>query len=378
MTRSRFTLSFPASYAYAGFCLCLALAVAITGCSNIPVDPVNLPFVPPKDTTTKKAGVTISVETSLSSAQVMLGESIQLNAVTRAHKDTTATDSITKSFVLRDSSVLWSIVSGDGSITSSGLYTAPVSIPGTTSQVVIKARSNYDVNASSVVTITVRKPNLLPLSLGAYWVYEQYPLDTITMQRITSRKSIDSVLVVGSVLQGGRVTSMALTYRNGTPKDTTYYSTENGSVFAYTRISDNLGTSPMQRQWIKVLDPNASQWVAYDSTFANIPIVFNGQQGIMNGRLTMTCNRGTSDSISTATSKLSAQRYTVTITVNMMLTVNGINIPVQYTVPANEWYADNVGLVRSMSELFQVTGPFGGALRRTSEERVLLRYSLAR
>lgn len=372
MKRSQIILAFSAVISAALF--------FVAGCTNVPVDPAT-PIVPvggKKDSTTTstKNGITIKVEATPSAATLILGEQLQLSARVTALKDTTATDSLTKNYVLTDSSVTWSIMSGDGSITAKGLYTAPASIPGVTHTVMVKARSNADVKAYAVVTISVRKPNLMPMSIGSYWVYENYPLDTLTNQRIISRKSLDSTLVMGQVLQGGRLSSMVLTYRNAIPHDTVYYYNDNGIIWAYTRLNDNLSTSPLQRQWIKVLDPNATQWVAYDSTLMNVPVTVNNQPALLSGRLTLVCNRGKVDSVTAPAGTFAAQDYTITFTVNMILRVNGIDIPIQYSVPAHQWYSDNVGLVRSMTELFQVVNPFGGALRRSSEESVLSSYSL--
>ncbi|MBL7999064.1 MAG: hypothetical protein JNL32_10550 [Candidatus Kapabacteria bacterium] len=354
---------------------CIMVLAMLSGCSNVPVDPALPIITPPKDTV-RKNGITISVEAQPASATLMLGEQRRLAARMVVTKDTTVTDSATKNFVLRDSSVTWTIISGDGSITASGLYTAPASIAGLTATVIVQARSNAEMKATATVTLTIRKPNLMPLAIGSYWTYETYPVDSLTGQRITSQKQIDSTMVVGSVLQGGRLTNMAINYRNGRPRDTVYYNIQNGVVWAYTKLSDNLSASQLQRQWLKVLDPNSQQWTAYDSTLQNVPVTINGQQGTMSGRLTLVCNRSTADSITTGAGVFNAQKYVCTFTVNMLLTVGGVTIPVQYSVPTTQWYADNTGLVRTISELFQVVNPFGGSLRKSSEESVLLRYAL--
>ena len=355
--------------------LCISIAALATGCSNIPVDPIT-PIIDRPDSNIVSGKVTLSIDVLPQNVILMIGGSVQLTAMITVHRDPLSKDTNVKNFVLKDSSVTWSIVSGGGNITAKGFYSAPLTIAGMSETILVKARSNADVNTSALVTITVRKPNLMPLSLGSYWVYENYPLDTLTGLHIDAQMYVDSTVVMGTVLQGGMVTSMAISYKNGIPHDTVYYTTDNGEVWAYTKLNDNLSITPLDRIWIKVLDANSTQWIAYDSTLSNTAVIVNGQPGVLNGRITLVCARAGVDSIECAAGKFNAQKYIITYTVNVVISVNGINIPVQYSQPSTQWYADNVGMVRSLTDLFQVVNPFGGSLKRTSHEALLTKFEL--
>ncbi|MFN8365604.1 MAG: hypothetical protein U0Y96_00015 [Candidatus Kapaibacterium sp.] len=359
------------------FAILTLLLIKIVGCANAPVDPIS-PIIPSgNDTLNKKNGVKLSVEISPRGSTIMVGESIMLSSKATVTKDTNLvkTDSTVKNYKLTDSTVTWSIESGVGSITYNGMYYAPASITGTEAHVVVKAVLNADLTVVDRTTITITKPNLYPLILGSNWVYDVYPIDTLTGQRITARKSTDSSAIVGNVYQDGKLTSMMINYRNGIALDTNYFYINNTDVYVYTRVQDLVATTNIKRQWIKLIDNNNNNWVAFDTTLSNAPVTINGQSGVISGRLTIQCAKGKTDSVDIAKGKVNAQRFTYTYSVNMIITVNNINIPVQYTIPTDEWFADNVGSVRSMKGLYQVFSMFGGLLKKSEEERVLVSYS---
>jgi len=358
------------------FAILTLVLFKIIGCTNVPVDPISPIITGGNDSLTKKNGVKITIEIQPRGANLMLGEKLALTSKATVTKDSVLakTDSTVKNFMLTDSSVTWSIESGVGSISYNGMYYAPASIIGSVEYVTVKAVLNVNSTVVDRTTITITKPNLYPIMLGSSWVYDVFPIDTLTGQRITSRKSIDSGAVVGTVYQDGKLTSMMINYRNGAPTDTNYFYVNNTDVYVYTRVQDLVATTSIKRQWLKLIDYNNNNWVAFDTTLSNAPVTINGQSGVMSGRLTIQCAKGNTDSVDISGKKVNAQKFTYTYTVNMIITVNNINIPVQYTIPTEEWFADNIGSVRSMKGLYQVFSMFGGLLKKSEEERILTSY----
>jgi hypothetical protein len=88
-----------------------------------------------------------TLEVVPSTATIGLGESQQFTAVVTG---------------LTDTSVRWEILSGVGTLSSDGLFTAPASIPSDTVESVLLATANADTTLTATATVRIGKPVVDP------------------------------------------------------------------------------------------------------------------------------------------------------------------------------------------------------------------------
>ncbi len=353
----------------------IVMAIGLDSCTYTPVDPI-VPVITNIDTNIKANQVTFTVDVPNTDLVVMQRKSVLLDAQVVMHKDTTSADSAVRNYVLKDSSILWSIVSGNGTISAAGMYTAPSVMTGTSETVIVSARPNVDPRLATTIHITVRKPNYQPVAYSTYWVRDHYPIDSLTGMRDESKKYSDSTVVQSTASVGGRQATVLVCYRNGLAVDSSYVINSNNTVYQYLPLNDKLSITALQSQWIKVIDPNEQTWIAYDTSFTNQSTSFNGQAAVLNGSIRIVNNLESADSITLNGNTYDVQKVTSVCTVNLILTVNGITVPLQYTRRSTQWVSDNYGTVRSIDEMVQALNQSCNCCIRTQTESVARSSSL--
>ncbi len=344
--------------------------LGLSACTYTPVDPI-VPVRATFDTNIKANQVNFSVSTESSELIVMQRRNRQLLASVHVHKDTTSADSAVRNYVLRDSAVLWSIVSGPGSITQSGLYSAPLSMAGTSAEVLVSARASVDPKKYSLIRIIVRKPNYQPVGASDYWVRDVYPIDSVSGLRDETKVMRDSVFIAGTQSIDGRLATRIVRYRNAKPHDTTYVINDNNTVYHYVALNDKLNITALQSQWLKIIDPNMSSWTAYDTSFVNQTTTFNGQAAVLNGSIRIVNTLVDADSVQLNGLRYEVQKVQSLSTVDLVIVVNSITIPIRYSRSTTQWLSDNVGVLRSVEENVQAFNQSCNCCIKVSEESVL-------
>ncbi len=355
--------------------LCCAMLSAFNACSNVAVDPI-VPVVDHIDTNVVANTVQFTVEVTTTNIIVHEGQQLRLNAVVRAHVDTHAKDSAVRNYVLRDSSVTWSIEQGMGSISSDGVYTAPRSIATSSVDVIVSARAHVSPVSVAKVSITVRRQNLLPTTQTSYWLSEHCPVDPNTGQRDESKVTSDSSVVATHSVVDGRQADGVVRYVNNAVVDTTWYINDNGVLWQYNPMSSYSSVIPIPAQWTKIYDADQTRWVGLDTTFVNAKSQINGQAAVLNGSIQLVCTRSCGDSTSVGTQTFASHPVVMTWHIDLVYVVEGLSIPVQLTVTSSRWFVDGIGCARTVTTFSQQSSSSGSASKFHSEEIRVQRYSV--
>ncbi len=348
----------------------VGLTLAMAACSHTPVDPI-VPVVVHRDTNIVANQVTFTVATASSEYSVLQRQTLHIDANVVVHRDPMAADSAVRNYVLRDSSIHWSVMSGPGSMSSDGTYTAPTKLNDAQADVQVMASPGVDPRRYEIIHILVRKPNYAPVGNGAYWVRVHTPIDSSSGLPDNSKSTRDSMVVVGNAMPGGRQATAIVRYVGSTAVDTSYVVNDRNTIYQLVTLNDQLNIAGLAPQWIKIIDPNESSWVAFDTTFSNVNTVFNSQAALLNGSISVRNTLVDNDSISVMGQYLAVQKVVSVWTVDLRVLVNGLVLPISYTRTNTEWLSDNIGSVQSTTEHVQSYSLSCQCCLRSTEQSVL-------
>lgn len=206
-------------------------------------------------------------------------------------------------------------------------------------------------------TVVSSNVSLLPLDEGNYWVYSKLQLDS-NNATINANPGRDSLIAAGIVsILGKSANSQAMFSKvdlstNYTKGSDQYYYEENSVIYTHSNWFDelmNFGSGGLalpfsiDEQWLKLVDPNASEWMIYTRNFNNETLSF----GTLTGTLTlMGINLGTS------TAQVSGKSYPNTRQINVKFNFVGNAITALGTIPLNlervlsVWYAPAIGKIK--------------------------------
>ncbi len=226
--------------------------------------------------------------------------------------------------------------------------------------------------------------NYFPLKVGNWWVYSRVELDT-NGNVVAGTETRDSMVIVRQTQLGGKTAFVAVTYSGGSMSgDTTYMSTEGGKLYIYVQPSPQ-PDSPFEllSGWVVWIDPTQAQWTSAQvrDTLENVELF--DQRGSLRLQVTLQGSRGGAASV-TITEKnqtVQAQEFVNTFRLEGTFVPEGqqISIPVQATFTFRQWFAADIGQVKSRNEPWTVTvqppPPLPPVQQKTGgEQSVLVNY----
>lgn len=192
------------------------------------------------------------------------------------------------------------------------------------------------------------------LKTGNYWVFNSASTDPETNEVTTTR---DSSIIVGQETIAGKEAFKYQTYSDGEDEGFNYEYSENGSLYVLLKsllpedgMLPDLGSS-LDNIWVKVADPNATaKWTIYSLDLTDIPLEFEGTQLKFSGNLTFEGLKGDKVIVPVMGKDQTAQKYTMNAVIKLSTKIQGIPVPVEFTVPTNFFYVDGIGLVKTTTE----------------------------
>lgn len=241
--------------------------------------------------------------------------------------------------------------------------------------------------------------NYAPLAKGNSWVYDDVDLDTLSGEPIPSSMAevTDSIVAVGTI--SGRADAYTLnSYLVGAEinssvvaKTSTTYDIRMKTPFLEEFIEDT------KASWRSVIDFSKDTWKVLDTNLAditfletefevspgvNFPVVVKGT-----GNLKMNGRKGSTSTLTVDGKSVNAQEYIVetTIAANLAANISIVTFePLNITTSTRIWFAEDIGIVKSIEAPFKVEVKYSGVRSGTEvqqflgKERTLKRYQVSK
>ena len=237
-----------------------------------------------------------------------------------------------------------------------------VKVPSTavTGKITVKVGEKSAVSSTDFELITANNNNLFPISLGSYWVYEKYQLDTLN-NRITPYSCLDSNIITGTKSLLGQTASILSGFTNESgayvSKNDQYYYKDGELLYTHSSWFDDLMsiggqgfTLPFKidEQWFKVIDPNSNIWNVFQKTFNKETFQF----GTVTGTLSISAvNKG----YETIPGYANCLKLTYPFTFVGSINVYNQDIPLNITRNMHVWYYNGTGKVMIRIESTKLT-----------------------
>jgi len=193
-----------------------------------------------------------------------------------------------------------------------------------------------------------------PTTVGSYWKYVEYELDSLGVKVAGTEDTTITTVVANQVIQGKNAAIMVSTSQSGGSTDTTVAAYENGKVYTLISFFGNEFIPVTGDQWIVLADFNASEWtILKDTTLASFDV-----EGL--GTVTPTVGikgkKGNKTDLVVANKVVSAQEIIITSSFNAKLQVPNVPLPVtlKFDVVQHMWFGQGIGVAKTRLDPFKI------------------------
>lgn len=241
----------------------------------------------------------------------------------------------------------------------------------------------YSCSDNSTTPDNNTTKNYFPLSVGSYWIFAKYEVDTAG--RLNETRRVDSFVITNIDNKSGKTAYKLKVFKgNGEDEDYYFYS-ENGALFVTGNYimptSSEFIEIPIdiKDRWIKLADTKNNSWTILDTNLvnavANIPALGDV---ILNGKYTIKGEKGTIGNVNigepTTETKEAVEykiihNFTGTIKLGSLPAVNS-----NFTVTLKNYFADKIGFVKQtlIPSVINIVGIYNQYIN--GHDYVLLRY----
>lgn len=236
--------------------------------------------------------------------------------------------------------------------------------------------------------------NYMPLANGNSWVYDDVDLDTLTGNPIASSLAevTDSIVLVSTV--AGRANASTLnsyvagveTNSSVVAKTSTTYDMRMATPFLDEFVEDT------KASWRTFVDFSKDTWTVLDTNLADVTFIETEVQGFplivkASGNLKLTGKKGSAGTVMLDGKSVATQEYIIETTIAATLTANiGLVTfePLNVTTSTRIWFAEEIGIVRSVEAPFKIEVKYSGIASGTQvqqflgKERNLKRYKVSK
>ncbi len=234
--------------------------------------------------------------------------------------------------------------------------------------------------------------NLLPETVGSWWVYATYELDTLN-NRTSDDPVYDSTVVAGMESMAGKLatiySSITLPYD---PLDlivSQYYSYDrtNNRIYMFSgMIYDFIPLElPFQlpkdltENWLLVADTEGTEWTAFEHRYENDTISIETLgSAILNGDLKVVVTNEGSEMLETSEGKINTWKFKINLAIfNSTVKSDAwgdLEIPITLDRDMYVNFASNIGLIRMKMDLLESSIPGLEIPKFPGYERILERW----
>jgi hypothetical protein len=197
---------------------------------------------------------------------------------------------------------------------------------------------------------------------GSFWVY-----GTTTKMNDSTTNSVDSTVVKEQAIQFSQMSFRFENYHNGKKGNDSYQYSANNKL--YTSIKSVLPSSdllPLPSNlvpdvWVVVADNNSSSWDIYTIPIDSLPISYGGLTFSLTGTIKIQGKKSDKTTLNIMGKDYTAQKFIMEVIIDGKI---GGTYPINFTIQTNQYYVENIGLVKtetlstSLTVLFQtITTP---------------------
>ncbi|ROL56389.1 hypothetical protein D9V84_08105 [Bacteroidetes/Chlorobi group bacterium Naka2016] len=208
----------------------------------------------------------------------------------------------------------------------------------------------------SSTNVTPSNQSYFPTTVGSYWKYLEYELDSLGVKVPGTEDTITTTLASIQPMEGKNAGIYLSTSSTNQTTDTSYYAFENDKVYSFLSLFNN-EFIPVENanQWIVVADFNATEWtILKDTTLAEVDL-----QGV--GKMTPTVSikgrKGNKTDLVIKGKPYTAQEFIITFSMKIKLSIPNVPLPINlnFDVVQHTWYAQGVGMAKSRLDPFKIS-----------------------
>lgn len=191
--------------------------------------------------------------------------------------------------------------------------------------------------------------NYFPTTVGSWWIYKSYDLDSNGVN-VPESETYDTNRIVGSFnIAGKMATAIEIRSSNGSV-DTSFFYYENNKIYSLISIFNNDLIPIEGDQWIMVADFNSSAWtILKDTTLGsfNMP-----GYGTITPTLGITGRKGNSTNVVVKGKVIPSQEFIITMKINIQISIQEYPLPINATVEVlnHIFFGENVGNVGTQTD----------------------------
>lgn len=178
--------------------------------------------------------------------------------------------------------------------------------------ITVKTGGKSATSPSQFTVLNEMIGNLYPFSVGTFWVYNYFMLDS-SDKRVPGSNLKDSIFISGTTSFFGKECLIIQKYSTNPDnsqyekKDDQYFYTEENKLYTHPNFFEDLlnlsGTAiqlpfNMDEKWYKISDRSQSEWVIYSKMFNNEAMKFGSTDGTVAGNLTIKGSNDGTENIS--------------------------------------------------------------------------------
>jgi hypothetical protein len=210
-----------------------------------------------------------------------------------------------------------------------------------------------------------------PLTIGSWWVYENYELDE-NGDRILDTREEDSSIVSGIKTILEKEAKVVTSYDEDGSSEDNYFYTDYSWLYAHSSFFK----LPIEEIWILIADLKGNNWDIAEYDIPEIEYETSIGKGVLNGKLNIKGEKGGTKTITVDNKKIKCREFK--IIVNFTGTFKKVNYvtPAYYTIIQHSWYGENVGLVQEIVDPYVFKIPTVGSTNHGGYESILLKYNI--
>lgn len=205
-----------------------------------------------------------------------------------------------------------------------------------------------------------------PMTIGSWWIIENYTLDD-EMNR-TEMTSKDSLVVVGEESLAGKTASIFISYdlASGFPTDTSYYYIDGSIIYEYTTLTPFDGG----KDWLPTYDfALNSKFTVLDTNVTNADM---GDGSLFTGNVKATINKGTDKTLEVKGKSFQTKAFDLSMVLSGTINA-GLEVAMNMAMDGNIYFAKGIGNVQTLSKATIDVGP--QSIKMNSEE-IVVDYSI--
>lgn len=229
--------------------------------------------------------------------------------------------------------------------------------------------------------------DLLPLTIGSYWIYNDYELDTLNQRTNEESPQIDSTAITGTEEKLSKLATVYTTYiyNNGEydKSHDEFYYMENENIYTHSDLVKHYLEAvelpieipfDIQDQWMLFINPNADKWDVYEQLFDNDSLEILTYSFVYSGSLVVTGEKAGQEELTVNGEKLQTYKYTLKFKFDVSGTMQTVPGELNFELKVHFWYANNIGKVRQLVESMIVDIPFLAEREVMGNELMLKNY----